>query len=227
MPKKTKAKSKKKVEKPNIWVAYAPRLLLGLSVVLMVIGLGLAFHQQRQNAQAVKKAIAAGIAPSTVKPPQKQVDNYVVAPDMPRYLTIPKLSVKARVQAVGLTKDGQIGSPANVYDTAWYNGSSKPGQPGVALIDGHVSSWTTKGVFYGIGTLTPGDSIQIERGDGTVFNYSVVKTQTYDASNVDMTALLNPIDPSKSGLNLITCAGDVIKGTNDFDKRVVVFATQT
>jgi LPXTG-site transpeptidase (sortase) family protein len=208
-------------------IDYLPTLLLVWAVVVVAAGPIIVIYQRYNNVQAAKRAAITSAAPITKKPAQADIDNYTVAPDMPRYLTIPKLGVKARVQAVGLTKDGAIGSPSNVYDTAWYTGTSKPGQPGVSLIDGHVSSWTTKGVFYKLGTLQSGDTIQVTLGNNTVLSYTVIRTQTYTSDNVDMTALLSPVNPAKPGLNLITCAGDVIKGTNQFDRRVVVFAEKS
>ncbi|HEY5441936.1 MAG TPA: class F sortase, partial [Candidatus Saccharimonadales bacterium] len=84
----------------------------------------------------------------------------------------------------------------------------------------------THGVFYNIIGLTAGDTMQIVRGDGTVLNYRVVKTQLYPADNVDMQAAITPVTAGKSGLNLITCAGQVKKGTSEFSKRVIVFAEQ-
>ncbi len=63
------------------------------------------------------------------------------------------------------------------------------------LIDGHVSSWTAHGVFYGLHTLVAGDTIQIERGDGTVFNYQVVKTVVYPNNGVDMQSAMTPVTP--------------------------------
>jgi sortase (surface protein transpeptidase) len=164
--------------------------------------------------------------PSTTKPSAHAISSYVVAPDLARYLKIPKLGVNARVMQTGVTKTGALGTPSNVYDTAWYTGSAKPGQPGATLIDGHVSSWTTHGVFYGIKTLIGGDMIQVVRGDGTVLNYQVVRTQVYDANSVDMQAAVTPVTAGKSGLNLITCTGQVEKGTSEFNERVIVFAQQ-
>jgi len=38
---------------------------------------------------------------------------------------------------------------------------------------------------------------------------------------------LSPIDPTKPGLNLISCTGDVISGTSKFNERIIVFATQS
>jgi sortase (surface protein transpeptidase) len=93
------------------------------------------------------------------------------------------------------------------------------------LIDGHVSSWTAHGIFYGIKNLIPGDIIKIQRGDGTVFVYNVVRSQVYQSGNVDMTSAMSPVTPGQPGLNLITCTGDVIPGTSEFNERIVVYAT--
>jgi LPXTG-site transpeptidase (sortase) family protein len=94
------------------------------------------------------------------------------------------------------------------------------------LIDGHISSWTTPGVFYNLNKLRAGDNIQIQKGDGGIIKYSVVKTVVYSTNNIDMNQVLNPIDSSKPGLNLISCFGDVISGTNEFNKRIVVYTSQ-
>jgi LPXTG-site transpeptidase (sortase) family protein len=94
------------------------------------------------------------------------------------------------------------------------------------LIDGHVSSWTTAGVFHELRELKQGDMINVERGDGTTFDYKVVTTQVYKYDAVDMNKVLAPIDPARPGLNLITCSGQVVDGTNDFSRRLVVFASQ-
>lgn len=187
----------------------------------------MSLRARQANNQAIHQALASPAAPQTIKPTPSAFNSYQVPALDPRYISIPKINVKAIVTAAGLTSNGAIGTPNNVFNTAWYNRSSKPGQPGAVLIDGHVSSWTTNGVFYNLRMLSVGDSIQIERGDGTIITYTVAKVQTYTAEAINMAKILAPIDPAKPGLNLITCAGDVIKGTNEFDKRIVVYSTQT
>jgi sortase (surface protein transpeptidase) len=92
-------------------------------------------------------------APSTVKPSTDAMHNYAVAPTLPRHITIDKLSVFARILPMSVNAKNQLRAPSNVYDAGWYNASAKPGEPGAMLIDGHISSWETKGVFYGINTL--------------------------------------------------------------------------
>jgi sortase (surface protein transpeptidase) len=209
--------------------------LTATAILVFIIGLGVSLQgwQANHNATAQVSALSKqadksghSSVPATDKPTPQAISQYVVAPALPRYLRIPKLGVNARVMQTGVTTSGALGTPNNVYDTAWYTGSAKPGQPGATLIDGHVSSWTTHGVFYNILKLLPGDNLQIVRGDGAILNYQVVKTQTYDVNHVDMQAAINPISAGKAGLNLITCAGQVKKGTSQFSQRVIVFAQQ-
>ena len=213
--------------------------IVGVAAVLFLLAIAAnvqtikTTHQATAQVSALTKKTAesdehaaGSVVPSVTKPSAAAIAAYTVTPDDPRYLKIPKLGVDARVQQVGVTSTGALGTPDNVYDAAWYTASAKPGQPGATLIDGHVSSWTTHGVFYGLKTLAAGDAIQIERGDGTVINYRVVKTQTYNANNVNMQAAVTPITPGTSGLNLITCTGDVIRGTSLFNQRIIVFAQE-
>lgn len=200
--------------------------------LVLSLGLGATWQTLRINHDTTAQVAALGkhgetaSTPDTTKPSGSAVSQYVVAPDVPRYLTIAKLGVRARVMQVGVDSNNVLGVPTNIYDTAWYTGSAKPGQAGATLIDGHVSSWTTHGVFYGLNKLVAGDQLQLERGDGTVLHYTVVRAQTYPAGQVDMQAAITPVTAGKSGLNLISCTGQVIKGTSQYNQRVIVFAQQ-
>jgi sortase (surface protein transpeptidase) len=94
------------------------------------------------------------------------------------------------------------------------------------LIDGHVSGGNVPGIFYDLKKLTPGMTLSVERGDGKILTYRVVKSVSYDYQNVDMHAVLSPVNPHTRGLNLITCDGQVMKGGGNFDKRLVVFTEE-
>ena len=217
--------------KPKSRLLLASRLFIGAAALVLLIGVSIAWTQHQDNHNPSAQSASAGgtstePAPSTEKPKESAFQNHHVAPDAPRYISIAKISVKAMVKPVGVTAANQIESPRNVFDAGWYNKSAKPGQPGAMVFDGHVSSWDTNGVFYELKKLEAGDEIKIERGDGTVFSYKVTRSQIYEADKVDMAAALTPVNPDKPGLNLITCTGTVIKGTNEFDKRLVVFAEQ-
>lgn len=224
-----------------------PKLVLQtMAVIVFIIGLSVSVRTEYANRQTSAQVSAlsqqaengggngsadvrnsgASDVPITTKPSQRAIDNYVVTSDLPRYLSISKLRVKARVLQVGVKTDGSLDTPRNIYDTGWYTGSAKPGRYGATVIDGHVQGFTKQGVFYRLKDLRPGDTMTIEKGDGQAVKYRVVQSQTYSAKAVDMQKVIKPITPGKSGLNLITCAGKVKTGTNDYTHRLVVFAEQ-
>lgn len=224
----------------RLWRLPSRRIVLhSLAALVLVVGTSVSWQQIRNNAAAKAQAAQASVAravdatstnkqssaPSTAKVDHDTLLSYQVAPDAARYIRIPKLNVWARVLQVGVTKDNALATPSNVFDTAWYKNSAKPGQPGATLIDGHVSSWTTNGVFYGIKDLSAGDNIEIEKGDGTKLEYTVVKTTTYPADNVDMKSLLQPVAAGQSGLNLITCGGKYDSKAGEFTQRIAVYAS--
>ncbi|MGH7196074.1 MAG: class F sortase [Candidatus Saccharimonadales bacterium] len=212
------------------WLQAIAIIILAFGVVAVLSNF---LHSNHQVAAQAKQPSGQSntsksqpVAPSTTKPTVSSIADYQVGPKMPRYLDVSKLSVHARIMPLGVLANGALGAPGNVFDTGWYNQSSLPGQPGAMLIDGHVSSWTTRGVFYSIKNLVAGDKLQVQRGDGKIFTYKVVASKTYSANNVDMRAAVTPINSKKSGLNLISCSGSVIPGTSLFNKRIIVFAEQ-
>lgn len=163
--------------------------------------------------------------PSETKP---SLDSYAVSPTQPRILTISKLSVKARVLSLGVKPNNELQTPNNIYDTGWYQNSAKPGDEGGAiLIDGHVHGPTIPGVFANLKTLAAGDTIQLERGDGKVYNFKVVTSKAYPTDKLDMAAALTSVNPGKLGLNLITCTGPFDAGSSQYEQRLVVFAVAT
>lgn len=119
------------------------QVLMAMAASVFIIGVGVSliqFKAARQvSAQAlsvsqhIDKATAVASSdgqpstndtPSTTPVTPKAVNAYSVAPDLPRYITISRINVHARVLQVGVTTDGSLATPSNVYDTAWYTGSA-------------------------------------------------------------------------------------------------------
>ena len=158
---------------------------------------------------------------------QQDMLAYTVPSDQPRYIRIPSINVNARVMSVGVNSRGNIDTPANLNDTAWYDGSAKPGQEGQVFIDGHTSfSSAIYAAFNDLPKLQQGDLITIERGDGQQINYHVTEVKTVDADKVDMGEALNPPEGAKRGLTLMTCTGTFNYRTQTADKRLIVYAVQ-
>ena len=151
------------------------------------------------------------------------IAKYRVAADLPRVITIEKLGVKARVLQMSVNSDGSMQSPVNIFDAGWYTGSVKPGQLGASIIVGHASGTTSGGVFNKLESLNTGDTISVERGDGKILRYQVIKKQTVKLSDVDMNSFIRPADGVSEGLNLMTCAGEWIKNSQTRNNRVMIF----
>lgn len=212
-----------------------PQLALtALAVVVFLIGVGVSIDGFRKN-QEVEAQITRGVVNAEgsaddqlddTEPTPQAVKSHAVPLDAPRYIIIDAIGVKARIKALDTKASGELEVPKNIFDVGWYQSGNKPGQDGAMLMDGHVSSPRKAGVFKKLPNLRTGDVIKIERGDGRVFQYRVVKTKAFAADKVDMQSTVVPITPGKSGINLITCHGKVKPGTTDFSERFVVYAEE-
>lgn len=212
--------------------------LASAAAFMVVIGGFLSYQGYRGNQQVAVQAKAlaesAGMSSEDDKPanngnydetpPPVNLTTYTVASDMPRFASIPELGVFARVKRAGTLNDNSIEAPKNVFDIGWYDGSSKPGEPGLVFLDGHVSGPTKGGVFANLKRINIGSKIIIERGDGKKITYRVEAKELFDADKVDMVKALRPYDNTRQGLNIMTCNGKFDVKTQTFDKRIVVYA---
>ena len=162
---------------------------------------------------------------------QKQIAEYTVPADQPRYVSIPELGIgDTRVFPVGVTANNQLDTPKNISDAAWYTKSAKPGQGyGAVLIDAHNGGISRNGVFAKLGTLERGAHITVERGDGKKFTYRVVSNVSMSLEEVNKTGMqtmMKSAEPDKEGLSLITCDGKWVPKYHQFDRRIMVRAVR-
>lgn len=121
----------------------------------------------------------------------------------PKRLRIPAIKVDAVVESVGLTPDGAMGVPSNYENTAWYNLGPKPGEPGNAVIDGHVDSQTGAAVFWNLRKLRPGDLVIVVGDDGAERKFVVTALVSYKRAEAPLQQIFGPAPGVH--LNLITC----------------------
>lgn len=158
----------------------------------------------------------------TTQPTATQIAEYVVAPDMPRYLTIPSLGIRnARIVQIGLKDNNEMDTPRGVYDIGWYNRSSLPGTNNVSVINAHGGS-LGNGIFRNLPSIQIGAEIRIEMGDGRLYTYRVVDTETKpigDEANAYMDTVFTSPQPGKGSLSLITCTGDWWQASQTYSHR--------
>ncbi|HET7518207.1 MAG TPA: sortase [Actinomycetes bacterium] len=78
---------------------------------------------------------------------------------------MPAAGVKARVVPVGLRPDRTMEVPA-VDRAGWYEPGPRPGEPGPAVIVGHVDSRSGPAVFFRLHQLRRGDRIVVGQAEG-------------------------------------------------------------
>lgn len=171
-------------------------------------------------------------APPTVQPPTAvpptAVPPTVAAPPVlqastPHRVRIPRLGIDAMVEQVGLDSDGAMDVPKSYETVGWYKLGPRPGMRGNAVIAGHLDSKTGPAVFWRLRELRPGDSILVIGADGVEHRFTVRVMENYPYNNAPLERIFGSTD--QISLNLITCGGIFDRGSQNYDKRLVVYTT--
>lgn len=226
--------------KKNRFGSWKTNSVYGMAVMLFVIGMGVAIsgfvsttkaNEQIEvlgavldsgDEQAVRRL--AESLPNEDEVTRADVNRYQVAPDKPRYIRVPSIGVDTtRVLETGLTNDGAVETPAGIYDTSWYDSSASiTDETGAMFVVGHYVGPNEAGVFFNLEDIKVGNIVEIEQGDGTLSHFRVIEKEEFPVDNVDMVKALNPVNPDKLGLNLMTCGGNWNVGEQQYDHRTLV-----
>jgi hypothetical protein len=141
---------------------------------------------------------------------------------VPVRLVIPAIGVATPLVRLGLEPGGAMQVPGDFATAGWFAGGPVPGQLGPAVIAGHVDSRTGPAVFYRLRDLRPGQTIMVERADGTRLRFVVEQARSYPKAGFPTRAVFGPV-PS-AALRLITCTGDFDRTRGSYRDNLVVFA---
>jgi LPXTG-site transpeptidase (sortase) family protein len=140
---------------------------------------------------------------------------------VPASLEIPAIDLKADVEAVGLKKNGEMDVTESFESTGWYQKGYKPGEPGSAVIGGHVDSRNGPAIFYNLNKLTKGDELTVTSKDGEIRTFVVIDKKEYPWDDAPLKSIFGY--SHSSTLNLITCTGDFDRSSRNYSKRLVVY----
>jgi len=138
-------------------------------------------------------------------------------------LMIPALAVDAPVIDLGFTDDGVLDVPHDGGTVGWYEISSRPGEPGNALIGGHFDWDGSLAVFWRLRDLEVGDRIELAAREGSQLVYEVRSTAAVDWDQ-PMSDILS-LGEGVSRLTLFTCGGEFDRARGEYQQRLVVWAT--
>jgi hypothetical protein len=143
-------------------------------------------------------------------------------PPRPARLEIPAIGVRAPVIPLGLNPDRSLEVPRRFDQTGWWTGGPRPGEPGPAVIAGHVDSTDGPAVFYRLGDLRRGAVIAVVRRDGSRARFTVQRSERYPKAHFPTARVYAPTRGPT--LRLITCGGAFDHSTGHYVDNTVVYA---
>lgn len=145
-----------------------------------------------------------------------------VRSETPVVLTAPRLwrgEVVADPLPVGA--DGALSVPASAGAIGWWWDGPRPGEPGAAVVVGHVDLNGEPGVFSRLADVALGTAVSVRAG-GQVATYRVRSVRRYAKSTFPTDVVYAPT--TGSVLRLVTCGGRFDRRTGHYDDNVVVEA---
>lgn len=195
---------------------------------ILIIGLSAQVHRWAPPPVPSASAHIAGWADTGAAAPAASSQAAGAAPmsrSAPVLVQIPAIGVRARIIALGLAPGGGVGVPSlsTPFLASWYDGGPAPGQPGPAVLLGHVDSAAVgPAVFYRLGDLRPGEMVYITRRDHRTVVFRVDAVVLYPEWNFPTGMVYGPT--ALPTLRLITCGGDFDDTTHHYLGRTIVFA---
>jgi len=158
-----------------------------------------------------------------LKPPPPPPPPFSLKPSLPVSVRASAVGISSSLVQVGLNKDKTIEVPTSYEQAAWYRLGPTPGSIGPAVIIGHVDSFKGPGVFFNLGSMRPGQIVDVTRADKSVAHFRVDAINSYSKGLFPTEVVYGPIN--YAGLRLITCGGAFDEKTKNYESNTVVFAT--
>lgn len=146
---------------------------------------------------------------------------------LPVSVRIPSIDATSTLIALGQNADGTVQVPpvSTPMQAGWYAGGAAPGEPGPAVLLGHVDGDRQAGIFYRLHELTPGATVQVTRADGSVLTFTVTKVDKVAKSAFPTQAVYG--STSDPELRLLTCGGAFDSAAHSYVDNVIVYAKLT
>jgi sortase (surface protein transpeptidase) len=144
---------------------------------------------------------------------------------LPVRLRIPALHVDSPLTALGVDPDGSVQVPAGTSVAGWYDRGPRPGQPGPAVILGHVDSTRGPGIFFDLYRIRASSLVKVDRSDGSTVTFRITKVSRVAKTRFPTDLVYAPtLDPT---LRLVTCGGSFDHARGSYRDNVIAFAEAT
>ncbi|RAG82689.1 class F sortase [Streptacidiphilus pinicola] len=201
-------------------------MVIASIAAVVLIGAALVVHGWPRYSPPPQPTAAQGLAsgPPSASPSGAATP---LPPATPTRVRIPVIGVNAPLTGLSLLANGHLDAPpeADRNLAGWYQAGITPGESGTAVIAGHVDNTQGPAVFYNLGALKKGWTIDVDRADHTTAVFTIDAVQAYAASSFPTQQVYGQTaDPE---LRLITCGAGFDKSRQEYLGNVVVFAHLT
>ena len=142
----------RKIAKPT------PQLITVVSLLLIVVGVSLLTNE---------KGIDTAALPENIDLPEESLEptdsGGILTESRPTHIRAPAIGLDTTIIELGVQRDNEIENPKTYKEVGWYKHGPTPGEPGPAVILGHVAAEVGPGIFGYLRLLEPGDLIEIDR----------------------------------------------------------------
>jgi hypothetical protein len=145
------------------------------------------------------------------------------ATPVPVRLEIARIGVSTGLERLGRARDGTVEVPSEWGVAGWYAGGTRPGDPGSAVVLGHVDSKSGPAVFYRLRELRPGDRVEVVRADRSRVRFTVERLEQVDKLRFPTDDVYYPTLTPR--LRLVTCGGAFDPASGHYRSNVIVYAT--
>lgn len=168
---------------------------------------------------AVSQPVPIPAAPAEADPVSARLE--------PVSVSVPAIGAESPLLRLGLNADGTLEVPplAESKTAGWYALGPAPGEPGPAVIVGHVDGGGEPGVFLRLAELTVGADVLIRREDGSVLRFVVDRVREVAKTEFPTAEVYGWTD--RAELRLITCGGSFDQMADSYRNNVLVFAHLT
>ena len=142
--------------------------------------------------------------------------------DAPVLVEVPSIGASGPVRPGGVDDTGGLEIPGDANELVWWRYGPTPGEPGSAVIAGHLDWKHVLGVFNRLADTNPGDIVTVTYASGRTQAFVIDAVELVDKPAVAVNdTFRRDGDPV---LRLVTCGGDFDYSAHHYKSNVVVTA---
>ncbi len=130
--------------------------------------------------------------------------------------------IDGAVIPAGVNEAAELAIPPDAKTLVWYRYGPSPGEPGSAVIAGHLDWKGQRGTFNSLSDTAIGETVTVAYDDGSQRAFTVTAVELVDKPAVAVNGVF--ARDGESVLRLVTCGGEFNDETNHYLSNVIVTA---